>query len=179
MSDITGERKLIQSEEVAYAAAVSSGTGSRIGSVLNFHTMSQHQKMSWKFNGKYGRSTSAQTGVDGSVFIMRDCIIIGFAMSNLVNGTSGSTEIDIIRFQSSGSGTTIFGTRPQISTAGGNNVFMSAWYDPNEVLENPSGTLLPSYTSMLLNKGDMLTFNFVQRMAGAQDLTVELTTRLR
>lgn len=179
MSDITPLRTIIQSEEVAYAAAVSSGTGTRLGQGLNFHNTNQIQIVEWVLNGKYGRDTGSQSGVDGAISIWRDCEIIGFFMYNGVAGSSGLTDVEIRRLTSSGVSASIFTTRPTLSFTSGNEAYMSVWYDPTNVLENPSGSTFPVFSSRNLNAGDALVLDFVSRQLNAESLTVQLALRMR
>lgn len=180
MSDITPAKKLITNEEVDAYAAVSNATGNRLGGCLNFHNYYQFTTLQWNLNGKYGRATGGQQGVDGAVPVFWDCEIVGFFMFNSIEGTSGTTEINIRRFTSSGgSGSTIFVVRPSITSASGSNAYLSAYYDPIVTLENPSGTVMPVFTSRQLNRGDALVLDFTSRQAAAESLTVTLALRPR
>lgn len=179
MSDISPQRKMIQVEETAYSAAVSSSVAQRMGAGINFINAYQHTDRSWVLNGRYGVSTGAQSGVDGTIAIWRDMEIVGFFMFNQAAGSSGNTEVNIKRHTASGSGTSIFTVTPKIAYTAGNLVYMSVWYDPLEVLENPAGTTLPTFVSRDLNKGDALSLDFVERQSGAESLTITLALRPR
>lgn len=179
MSEIAGQRKMIQIEEVAYAAAVSSGTGSRLGSSINFINLNQYDHKGWVLNGKYGTSTAAQNDVDGALPVFRDSEIVGIFMYNFIAGSSGTTQIDIKRHTASGSGTTIFSIKPSISFTAGNNAYLSYWLDPSEILENPTGTVIPTFSVTSLDKGDALTLDFVSKQLGGNGLTVALALRPR
>ena len=177
MADISPQRKQIQVEETRYSAAVSSSVAQRIGAGINFINLFQHTDRSWVLNGRYGFTTGAQTGVDGTIAIWRDMEIVGFFMFNEISGSSGTTEINIKRHTASGVGTSIF--TPKIVYTAGNLVYMSVWYSPLEILENPSGTTLPTFLSRDLNKGDALSLDFVQRQFDAESLTITLALRPR
>lgn len=179
MANISPVKTIIQSEEVAYAAAVSSGTGTRIGQGLNFHNTNQIQIVEWVLNGKYGRNIGAQENVDGAVSIWRDCEIIGFFMFNQIAGSSGVTDIDIQRYTSSNTKASIFTVRPSLSFTSGNEAYMSVWYDPTNVLENPTGSTFPTFVSRNLNAGDALALDFVTRQLDAESLTIQLALRMR
>lgn len=179
MSDISPLRTTIQAEEVAYAAAVSSGTGTRLGQGLNFHNVNQIQIVEWVLNGNYGRNTGAQSGVDGAIPIFRSCEIIGFFMFNYVAGSSGITEIDIQRYTASNTKASLFSVRPSLSYTAGNEAYMSVWYDPNTTLENPTGATFPTYVSRNLDAGDALGLDFVTRQQDAESLTIILALRMR
>lgn len=179
MSNITPLRTVIQSEEVAYTAAVSSGTGTRLGQGINFHNTNQIQLVEFILNGKYGKSTAAQSGVDGTIPIFRDCEVVGFFMFNYVAGASGVTEVDIQRYTASNTKSSIFSVRPSLSYTSGNEAYMSIWYDPSTTLENPTGATFPTWVSRNLNAGDALGIDFVSRQLGAESLTIRLALRMR
>ena len=179
MSNVSAVRNIMQAEELTSEAAVSSGTATRIGEALQFHNLYQLAPLFWNLNGRYGGSTAAQTGVDGALPIFTNCDIVGFFMFNQVAGASGITEIDILRHTASGAGATIFSVRPSISYVAGNLAFISLYRDPSVVLENPAGTVLPTFSQTQLNAGDALTLNFVTRQLNANGLTVSLAVRPR
>lgn len=180
MSDIAPLRKKIQVEEVQAFAAVSSSTGSKLGATSNFILERVKIHRTWQINGNYGKSTGADNSIDGGIPIEEDMEIVGFYMNSAVAGSGGVTEIDIRQRVASGtSGASIFLTRPSISAAAGNDAKLQTGYDPNEVLHNPAGTVLPVFASFNLNKGDDLFLDFISRQSNAFNLTVTLILRPR
>lgn len=180
MTDISPLKKKLQLEELLAAAAVSSGTGQRLGASINFILDFETIHRTWQVNGIYGRSTGAQSAIDGSIPIEFNMEICGFYMANEIAGSSGTTEIDIRRQVASGSaGTSIFSVRPQITSAAGDKAKLQANYTPNETLHNPTGTTMPTFSSFNLDKGDALFLDFVTRQQDAQSLTVTLIMRPR
>lgn len=179
MSNINPVRTIIQSEEVSYASAVSSGTGTRLGQGLNFHNTNQIQVYQWVLNGRYGRNSGPQSGVDAAQAIWRNCEIIGFFMFSSVAGSSGTTDIDIRRFTASGVSASIFTQRPTLTNAAGDEAYMMSWYDPTNVIENPSGSGFPLFVSRNLDAGDALVLDFVTRQVDAESLTIQIATRMR
>lgn len=180
MTDISPLKKKIQSEEVLAQAAISSGTGNKIGASVNFILERETIHRTWQLNGIYGTSTGAQTAVDGSIPVEFDMEICGFYMANEIAGSSGTTEIDIRKQAASGtSGTSIFTTRPSLSTAAGNRAKLQANYNPAETIHNPTGSTMPVFSSFNLNKGEALFLDFVTRQANGQSLTVTLICRPR
>lgn len=180
MADISPLRKKIQVEEVQAFAAVSSATGSRIGASTNFILEKEKVHRTWQINNKYGKSASGQTSVDGSIPIEEDMEIVGFYMNNDIAGNAGTTEIDIRRRVTSGtSGSSIFTTRPAIDFTAGNSAKLQVGYNPNETLHNPTGTTLPVFASLNLDKGDDLFLDFISRQTNAYNLTVTLIMRPR
>ena len=179
MADQTGLRKIIQVEDTKYAAAVSESLGSRLAQSVNHILFYQYDHKGWVMNGKYSGGGGAQSGVDGALPIFVDMDIVGFFMFNYVAGTSGVSEIDIKRHSASGVGTTIFSVRPSMSYTAGNQAYMMNWLSPAAVLENPSGTTLPTFSVTSLDKGDALTLDWVSRQLGAESCTVTLAVRPR
>lgn len=179
MSNISAVRNTLQVEELASEAAVSSGTATRIGESIRHIQLYNIENPSWSMNGIYGKNTGAQSTVDGARAIFSDLEIVGFFMFNSGAGVSGVSEIDILRHTSSGAGTSIFSTRPQISSAAGNNAFLSMYLDPALTLENPAGTTLPVFSTTQLTAGDALTLNFVTKQNNGSGLSCVLAVRPR
>ena len=180
MTAISPERKIIQIEETAFAAAVSSSVATRIGATNNFLLEKEKGHRTWQINGKYGTSTGPDSSIDGSIPIEEDMEIVGFYMASSVAGVSGITEIDIRRRVASGTtGTSIFTTRPSISFSAGNNSKLQTKYNPNVVDHNPTGTILPVFNSFDLDEGDDLFLDFVSRQSLAEGLTVTIILRPR
>lgn len=179
MADQLGIRKIIQVEDTQYAAAVSESLGSRLAQSVNHILFYQYDHKGWVMNGKYSGNGGAQAGVDGALPIFRDMDIVGFFMFNYVAGSSGISEVDIVRRTASGAGSSIFSVRPSISYGAGNEAYMMTWLDPLEVLENPAGTTLPTFSVTTLDKGDCLSLNWVTRQLGAESCNVTLALRPR
>ena len=179
MSDLASSRTIIQTEAVSFGAAASESTITAIAASTNFNSEFQGRDPQWKLNGPY-QSKTAGFVVDGSWIAPHDCKIYYFSMSNLSAGSSGTTEVDILRHTASGSGTTIFSTRPAITSAAGNNAFMAKRYADTVVTdENPTGTTLPVFVSLDLNRGDMLTCQIVSVQTGGSNFTLTLNVRPR
>ena len=179
MSNVSAIKNIIQSEEVTSEAAVSSGTATRMAESIRHIQIYNIENPTWKLNGTYGKGVGAQATVDAAVPIFTDCDIVGFFMFNTVAGSSGSTEINILRHTASGAGTSIFSVRPQISYTAGNLAYLATYLDPVLTLENPAGTTLPTFSTTQLTAGDALTLNFVQRQVSGNGLTVTVAVRPR
>lgn len=179
MSDYPSSRKILQSQELVFGAAASENTVKKFGGGVNFNLEFQGRDPQWKLNGPY-QSKTAGFVVDGSWIAPTDCSIYYFSMSNLTAGASGITEIDILRHATSGAGTTIFTTKPSLSYSVGNNGFMAAKFgDVPLIDENPTGSILPVFISLDLDRGDMLTMQLSTVQVGASNLTVTLNVRPR
>lgn len=170
MADITEERINIQVEDVQYRAAVSEAVGSTIGASINFINKRQHDNKAFFLNGKYSSVAGAQTSVDGAWGVMFDIEIIGILMFNMVAGSSGTTTLDVRRWTASNTGnTSIFSTKPSITSAAGNNAYVFYDFLNSTALENPSGTTLPVLSVTNLNAGDLLTLNIDAKQTDGQN----------
>jgi hypothetical protein len=177
MSDITEERINIQNEEVAYKAAVSESTFTRVGSAVNFINKRQFDTKTFEINGPY----KVAQAIDGAFIAPFDMEIIGVGAFNIVNGSSGTTTFNIRRFTASNTGgSSIFSTKPAISTAAGNNAYVARRLIPaNLTLENPSGTTLPVISVVNIDAGDMLVCDIDTVQASAQNCGLVIWFRPR
>lgn len=179
MSDLASSRSILQTEALVFGAAASESTVTQIAENTNFNSEYQGRDPQWKLNGPY-QSKVAGFVFDGSWIAPTDCKIYYFSMSNLIAGSSGTTEIDILKHTTSGAGSTIFSTRPSMTSAVGNNGYMAKRFADTPVTdENPAGTTLPVFISLDLNRGDMLTCQIVSVQTGASNLNVTLNVRPR
>lgn len=175
MTDISPLKKKIQSEEVLAQAAISSGTGNKLGASVNFTLDTTLYNPRWQLNGIYGKTTGAQSLIDGGMGIPKDCKIVGFYMQIDAAGTSGTTQLDIRRQQASGSaGSSIFTIKPAMTTASGNLSKLFVSFDPAATYHNPTGSTVPTLAITNLDAGDSLFLDFVTRQAGGDSLTVTL-----
>lgn len=179
MADIPERRIIIQEEETAYRAAVSEATLSRVGAVSNFISKRQYDSRGFFLNGPYG-TIGAQTGVDGAWAVLFDIEIIGVMMFNLVAGSSGTTTLDIRRFTASNTGnTSIFSTKPSLTSASGNNAYVFRDVLNATNLEAPTGSTVPVVSTVNLNAGDMLTMNKDASQVGGQNCGILIYYRPR
>lgn len=181
MADHPERRIILQTEEVRYRASVSEATLSRVANVTNFISKRQYDSRGFFLNGRYDLF-GAQTGVDGAWGIMFDVEIVGVMMFNLVAGSSGTTTLDIRRFTASNTpsgGSSIFSTKPSITSAAGNNAFVFRDVLNSTTLENPSGTTVPVLSTTQLNAGDMLTMNKDASQTGGQNCGILIYYRPR
>jgi len=164
MSDITGERILIQNEEVAYKAAVSEATFTRMGSSVNFISQFQHDRKEFFLNGLY----SAVTAIDGAHMFLYDATIVGYCAFNLVAGSGGTTTFDVRRYTASDTGgATILSQLPAIASTAGNNAFVGEELLPTPtVLENPAGTTLAIFSTTEVNAGDLIVADVTTAQTG-------------
>lgn len=180
MADITPRRINIQEEETAYRSAVSEATLSRVGASTNFINLRQYDSRGFFLNGPYSTIASPQLGVDGAWFILFDVEIVGVGMFNLVEGSSGTTTLDIRRFTASNVGnTSIFSTRPSLSTASGSYAYVFRDVLNGVTLEAPTGSTVPVLSTTNLNAGDMLVMNKDDAQVGGENCGLLLYYRPR
>lgn len=164
MSDVTPERINIQQPEVAYRAAVSEATFSRVGAGINFINYFQHDRKEFFINGPY----QTNTAIDGAHLFLYDAEIIGAAMFNIIAGSGGTTTMDIRRYTASGvGGSSIFTTLPSIDASAGNVSFVAVSLSPSLViLENPAGTVVPVFSVTNVNAGDLIVTDITTVQTG-------------
>jgi hypothetical protein len=181
MADVIEERINLQSEEVAYRAAVSEATFSRVAAALNFVNKRQYDCKTFYLNGPYGLAPTPQTAVDGAHGMLFDVEIVGCMMFNIVPGVSGTTTLNVKRHTASGmTGASIFSTKPSISSAAPANSFVFSRFGDNPtILENPSGTVAPVLSVTQLDAGDLLTLDMDTNQAGAENCGLVLYFRPR
>lgn len=177
MAAITEARSMIYEEEVAYKRPVSESTWNKIGASINFINLRQFDTKRFSINGAYGRSSGGYTGIDGLFIFPFDAEIFDVAIYNMVNGSSGTTEIDVkLATASGGSFSTIFSTTPKIASTAGDNAYVSV---------GGSGTgltapVLSGGTGLYnVSAGDAIRGDFVSRMLGAEDAGVIIYHRPR
>jgi len=181
MADVTPFRQNIQNEDIQFRSSVSEAVGGKLGGSINFINDYQHFDKPFFLNGSYSNNPGLpQLGVDGAFVFDKDVYIFAIDMYNLVAGSSGILELDLIRHTSSGTvGTSIFTTRPSIDFSSGNNAYLGKRFFDNVVLSNPAGTILPVLAVTQLNAGDMLTCNLTAVQAGGQSGGIKISFRIR
>lgn len=177
MADILEQRLNIQSEEVAYKAAVSESTFTRVGSAVNFINKRQFDSKTFEINGPY----RAANAIDGAYIVPFDMEITGVGVFNIVNGSSGTTQFNVRRFTASNvDAGSIFSTKPAINTSAGNNAYVARRLIPSDtILENPTGTTLPVISVVNINAGDMLVCDVESAQVGAQNCGLVIWYRPR
>lgn len=182
MAIVTGSRTLIYAPGAQFRSAVSENLIQRIGGMQNFIALYQHSEKQFFLNGPYSILTPPQTGVDGLAVFEFDATIFDVWMFNLVNGSAGTTELDIkIATSSGGAFTSIFSTTPKITTAGGNNAWVGKpiVYDSNGVATadgtyvTPTGCTKPVLTgggeTLNVNKYSAIRLDILQAQTAAEN----------
>lgn len=179
-TEVTPERKNIYIEDVQYRASVSEAVGQKMAGAINFINVGQHVERQWNLNGLYSYLGTPQTGVDGAFVIWYNMEIVGISMYNLVAGSGGTTQLDILKHTTSGgAGSSIFSTKPTLSYLSGNNSVLFYDFLNATAIHAPTGCTQPVLTSTSLTKGDMLTMNLTSAQVSGQSCGITLHMRPR
>jgi hypothetical protein len=177
---ITPLKSQIRTEETQETAAVSSAVAQKIGGTVNFLSQNISQPCSWSINGKFGSITGSGVEIkDGGRPFVDNVEIVGFSASIGKAGITFDTTIEIERHTATGVSSSIFIIAPKFQPTAVDNSLMSIRFDPNETLQNPTGTVLPTFVSRNINKGDFLFFKLGSSGSGAKDISVTLHLRAR
>lgn len=165
MTDIAGERAIIQQEEVRYRAAVSEATGTKIGKSVNFINFYQHSEKQFFANGTYGNApTFPQTYVDGLIVFNFNAEIINVWAFSSTPGSGGTTELDIKRSTAPGNAfTSIFSTTPKFTSAHSVN---GVWVDSAGFQPAVTGVTAPVLLTTSVDQGDALRLDIITSMTG-------------
>lgn len=124
MTDIAGQRKMIQEEEVDFRSPFSESLMQRMGAAINHINVYQYDTRKIALDGSYSVASVPQTGVEGLEAFPFGIQLFDVCMWNMVAGSSGTTELDIKAASSSGGTfTSIFSTTPKIASSAGNNSY--------------------------------------------------------
>jgi hypothetical protein len=114
MSSLTPLLSDIQLESVEADAAASSGTVQQIAQMTQHYGKYSSDLFSFKASGPYSITSVPDVQVDGSRTIVFPSSIHAFSFVNHIAGSSGYTEIDLIKKPTSGPDVSIFTTKPRI-----------------------------------------------------------------
>jgi hypothetical protein len=179
MTDITSARINVQQEEVAYRASVSENTFSRIGSSINFINKRQFDVHELKLNGPYQIGVGL-TGLDGLYIFPGDGEIVAMAGYNLINGSSGTTTIDIHRLTGPGvDAGSIFSTKPSFATTAGNDAYFLEDFLNSTTVVTGTGITVPVLNITDFNAGDALRIDLDAAQNNAENCGLAIYFRPR
>lgn len=160
MAFILPARTLITYEEVQFRAAVAESTWQKIGGLQNFLAEKEYQEKPFYINGPYNIVATPQTFIDGMTFFQFDATILDAWMFVELNGSGGTTEIDIkYATTPGGSFSSIFSTTPKITSAAGGGVWI-------HVGSSVSGTTAPVLSTTSMDAGWALRCDLLQAQTG-------------
>lgn len=170
MTDLTEQRINIQAEETVRRGSLSEALFTRVGQSINFVNKRQFDTHQFNFNGQYS-GFKGIVGADGCFPARYNIRIIGITMYNRRAGTSGTTEIDLLTIdESGGSATSIFSTKPSLSSTAGDDAFLiyDGLTDAN-ISEPSTGFVSPVLSTTDIPQGSIVICNLVDTQIGAED----------
>ena len=179
--ELNPQRINIFEEETNRRSSLSEALFSRVGASINFINQKQYDSHAFHFNGDYGEGVLVSPGLDGIFPILFDMEIVGITMWNRMAGTSGVTEIDLIKFSGSGNEVgSIFSVTPKFNSQVGDNAFLIKSVLSDTVLTQPSaGSTEPVFSSVNIDAGEAIFCQIKSAMNGAQDCSILINFRPR
>lgn len=169
-------KNFISTIEIKGGASVAQSTWNKIAGMINFIGHRTHQEKVFTVNGNYSGVPAPILKIDGLAFFEFDAEIFNVWVYSIKAGTSGTTELDLkIKPKLSGSFTSIFSTTPKFTPASGNNKWM-------ELGDSGAGIVAPVLNSVgayQVNRGDAITLDLIQSMAGGEHCGVVIHFRPR
>ena len=161
----------IYEEDVETGAAASEATMTKIAGTINVFADSNILSIHFDIHGSYNIIGVPDNKVDKFYVIPYDAEIVACHFYVGENpGSSGSTEIDVIKKPLVGSETSIFSTRPIIPASAGAEADIIQEFLPSVTnIRLASGATAPVLTGTQLDKYDVLKFNFIQKPVGTVD----------
>lgn len=139
MTEITPARVMIEIEQTRFRSAVSEALMQSVGASINFINTYEKFDKAWFINGKYNALTIPFDAIDGITFVPDNAVITNAFMFVHTAGSGGSTTLDIkYATAPGGSWTTIFTTKPSISSAAGS----FAWCYTGSAFSNTTAPVL-------------------------------------
>lgn len=179
MSNLVGQRVILQNEELKSGVPGSEGTMQRIGQSTNFLLDQPMHNLSWVMNGIYYIGGALQNFVDGPRMISKNYYIHAIALWAYVPGTSGDLIIDVVRRPPIGPSVSIFSVHPKMNFSSGAYGRLAKRFPDNTTLVATAGATLPTLALTNLDAGDFLEMNILGVQAGGADGGLQLELRPR
>ena len=179
MPDITPKRDNIVEQEVDFKSGIAERTWFKIGAATNFINDRQNQIHAFNYNGLTRLHTSI-LGADGVFPCLFNMEIVGLTVFQRRGGSSSSTIINMEWFDAPASNQgSIFSTKPQISSAGGDQNYMVFNAITDTTTEIGVGFTAPVFSKKIFNAGDVINCIIEQSMPDSEDLMVMIHHRPR
>ena len=180
MADVTPAKNNIDQAEVDYRSAVSEQLLTKIGGSINFINDNQMCIYPFIFNGPYKKLSG---GEDGRVPLIVDIQIVGLAWSARRYGTSGNTQLDLHKIDSSGTdqGSLLSSNWIIAHNETDQRGFMKNFVAGTENAHAQAGSNMPNISTSNLNlsAGESLRLDIVGNASNARDLSVYVYYRPR
>lgn len=173
MADVTPLRVVIQQDEVAYKAANSEATFSRIGSSINHIHYYQAPLMSFKINGGYA-GAAPFLGVDGLLSFPFNWSIVEIKIaSGPSTAGTGTTEIDVKwKPYNSGSYASIFTTSPKFTSS-------ASSFESIGVGQTKTGFTAPVISKTDFDANDQIRVDLIQALTSGDGVYLTIFFRPR
>jgi hypothetical protein len=156
MTQISPERILIQTEEVAANAAAASSTLNRVGATANFINLYQGNLREFMINGGYGGAIVPFLGAEGLVRYKFAWEIVDlYIYAGEVTSGSGTTILDIKwKPFSSGSYASIFSTTPKFNSS-------ASQFETCGIGQTKTGFTAPVLSKTQFDANDQIRFDIL------------------
>jgi hypothetical protein len=118
---------------------------------------------SWELNGSYSLLSFPLINIDSLFIAPYNLTITAVWIYSGTNGTSGTTEFDLLKAASGGVFTSILSTTGKITLASG---LADVWTDSNSVIPVTAGLTKPVVSVATMAAGEALRFDILQSMSG-------------
>ncbi|HNC40295.1 MAG TPA: hypothetical protein PK522_00770 [Nitrosomonas sp.] len=170
-TEVTQIKQKIYEEDVETGAAASEETMTKFGGSLNLLLDKTIFPVHFDIHGPYNITGVPDAKVDKFYCVPFDAEIVGSHFYTGENpGSSGSTEIDILRKPLSGGTASIFSTRPIIPASAGAEADIIQTYLPSaSTIRGATGGTDAVLSSTQLDAYDVLKFSFIDKPVGTVD----------
>lgn len=179
MSNLAGQRQIIQVEDISAGNAVSEALLSKLAAAVNFINEKQIMSRQFGVNGPYSLWLAyPQLDVGPSEEFFENYEIVNVLVKNETTGSGGATEVDIkVREDGTSVWTSIFATRPKFLSTSSNK----AKTDSKGTYGFSAGVTQPILNAgaQNLNAKCEMRFDLISAMTGASDVSVEIFYRPR
>jgi len=180
MAKVTPAKQDFYTEEVDYRSAVSEQLLTKIASNVQFVHDKQMCIYDFKFLGPFN---SISGGEDGGIPLIVDIEIVGLAWRARQWGTSGTTQLDLHKINSSGTdqGSLLNSNWIIAHNEVDQKGFYKNFVDATENAHSQSASNMPNISSsnLLLSAGESLRLDIVSNATAANDLAVYIYYRPR
>lgn len=171
MAEVSGLIDKILEEDVETGAAASEATMTKFAASLNKTVDTNMVCIHFDIHGPYNIVGVPDNKVDKFYVVPFDCeIVASHFYTGELPGSSGNTEIDVVKKPLVGSETSIFSTRPKIPASAGAEADIIQEYLPAlSTIRLATGGTIAALVGTTLSKYDVLKFNFIDKPVGTVD----------
>ena len=170
-TEVTGLKQKIYEEDVETGAAASEETMTKFAGSMNLTLDTNLIPIHFDIHGPYNITPVPDNKVDKFYCVPFNCEIVASHFYTGENpGSSGTTEIDVLKKPLSGSEVSIFSTRPKIPASAGAEADIIQEYLPaTSTIRLATGGTIAVLSSTQLSKYDVLKFSFIDKPVGTID----------